>query len=144
MVFEDDSSPPFVPRRGLSPGLFIVLCVAGIVLIVGAVVALLMQRNQQSLRGSRAFSLAITVAGHAPCVTARLGSPIVASGFIVGDVLSSGAGYADLEIPVRGPLATGKIHIVANSVANFWKPQYLSVRTGNDRLLLLPAASPCQ
>jgi hypothetical protein len=145
MALEENSPSSFVPRRGLSVGLIALLCVVGLTLIVGVIVALFIQHSQQALRSSRALSLAVTVAGHAPCVRARLGAPIVASGFIVGNVSNSnGQGYADLEIPVHGSLATGRIHIVANATADSWKPQYLSVRTGTDRLLLLPAAPPCQ
>ncbi len=150
MVFEDNRPSLRSPRRTLSAGWTAILCVTSLLLIVGAVVALVIQHRQQVLRSSRAFSLAVTQASQAPCVKARLGAPIVANGFIVGSISDTGGpsdggqGYADLEIPVSGSLATGKIHIVANAAGDLWTPQYLSVRTGDDRLLLLPAAPPCE
>lgn len=145
MPFQDQSSPSLNTRRGSSTGVVALVCIVGLTLIVGAIVAVVMQRGKRELQNSGAFSLAMTEAGQAPCVTARLGSPLVASGSVVGSVRSSGGqSYADIELGVRGPLATGKIHIVATGTSDSWKAQYLSVRTGDDRLLLLPAVAPCQ
>lgn len=117
-------------------------------LLVLAFIASALFSIQNSVRRTRPYNMALAQAGQASCVTQRLGSPLVPGRFVVGSVShdgdrTNGNGYADLDIPIRGPLATGRVHIVAREITGQWTVEYLSVRTGNDRLLLLPAAAPC-
>ncbi|QMV19505.1 hypothetical protein GOB94_13030 [Granulicella sp. 5B5] len=137
------------PRRGIPLWGTVLLCLLGFLVLMAAFIGSAFYSIQGSVRRSQPYHMALAQAGQATCVTKRLGTPLVPRRFVVGSVShdgnqTNGNGYSDLEIPVRGPLASGRVHVVARETDGTWTIEYLSVRTGNDRLLLLPAAAPCQ
>jgi hypothetical protein len=123
----------------------VLLAILAGIAVIGTFAGLLFVGVEKSLRNSPAYQMAIKQTEQSSCVTERLGSPLFTGRFIVGSVSwNNGDGYADLDIPVHGSRAAGRIHVVASAVDRRWKLEYLSVRTGDDRLLLMPASPPCQ
>jgi len=72
---------------------------------------------------------------------AELGKPITAGFFITGNINVSGSsGSADFGIPVKGPLGSGTVYVVAKKSAGRWSYQTLELRVGGQPDLdLLPA-----
>ena len=62
-------------------------------------------------------------------VRERLGEPIKASWFVMGQLkVSNGSGYANLSIPISGPKGKGTIHAIASKNSRVWRFTRLQVR----------------
>ena len=73
---------------------------------------------------------------------AELGTPITAGFFVSGNINVYGSsGNADLGIPVKGPLGSGTVYVVARKSAGRWSYQTMELRVEEQPDLdLLPAA----
>ena len=136
---------PLSQHKSTRSWLVVSLAALGAVVAIAMLVGALFVGVEKSMRNSIAYQMAMTQSERSACVVQRLGAPLKAGRFILGSLSrNNGDGYADLDIPVIGPRAKGRIHVVASAVDGRWKLEYLSVRTGDDRLLLVPASPPCQ
>jgi len=104
----------------------------------------LMSSVEKSFRSSTAYAIALDRAQASPCVARTLGRPIVAKGFISGN-LSTGSdtGEADLEIPVHGPKTGGSLHVEAKEMAGSWIIKSLTLEHSAGQIQLAPTASTC-
>ncbi len=134
---------PTAARKGLPLWLVFVLAGTGFLLVVLAFAGVMLSVTQRSLHRSTPYKVAVALASQSPCAVARLGQPVVPGRFIVGSLSrTNGEAYADMEFPVSGPLGAGRVHVVGAQSSGQWKINYLSLRTGDTRTMLLPAA-PC-
>jgi hypothetical protein len=123
-------------------------CLTGMVIsLVLAVIATICITVFSSMRNSEAVRLAVGIAKSNPAVAAQLGTPIKAGWIISGSITeTSFSGYAEVEIPLSGPLASGTIYAVENKQAGHWYPELLQFgrKNGGERIDLLPRgnASP--
>ena len=86
-------------------------CAGLMAVVVGAIVGGYIHR----LKSSPAYAQVMAIAGASPEVRNKLGSPLRDGWFVYGTQTEfRGAGYAQLVIPVSGPLGKGAIFAVAN------------------------------
>ena len=121
-----------------------VLCVAGILLVVGSI-ALFVTLLFGTMKSSGAYKQALVAVRADPTVTQALGAPIN-GGFIVSGGVSvrGSSGVADLSIPVSGPKGKGTVYAKATKSMGGWQFTELVVeikRTG-ERIDLLAGTKP--
>ena len=77
-------------------------------------------------------------------VVERLGEPITTGWMVEGSInLTPGGGEADYSVPITGPKASGRVHVVAERVDGVWRYLELYVAVDGDRIdLTEPATAP--
>jgi Cytochrome oxidase complex assembly protein 1 len=100
----------FVPLGCLS---LIVLVAIGIAGLVGIVFS--------AMKSSDVYRESLTRVQHSPAVMVVLGTPIEAGWLMSGNIhIENDTGQADIEYPVSGPRAKGKVHVVAAKANGKW------------------------
>ncbi len=105
---------------------------------IGAIFAVV----EISFRKSDSYAQALAKARSNPQVIEKFGQPLEPGWFGSGNIQVNGpSGSADLEIPITGPKAKGKIHVVAKKSAGRWNFDTLEVEAdgAQDRINLLPS-----
>lgn len=105
-------------------------------------VYLLISMIGSGMRNNDAYRIAYEQARSDPRVIAALGEPIEQKGFISGRIAANS--YADLRVPISGPLAEGALFIEAHTRTGVWKFTTLAVTPdGSDAPIdLLPGLPP--
>ncbi len=136
---------PPQPPAGAMPTWKIVTCVLTVfVLGVAVFVVGLFASIERSFRSSAAYAMAMDRAQASPCVAKTLGQPLVAKGFISGNLNThNDAGDANLDIPIRGPKASGNLHVEAKKTSSIWAINSLTVEHSEGQIQLAPVPSPC-
>lgn len=136
---------PPQPPASTTPTWKIVTCVVTVfVLGVTVFVVGLIASIEKSFRSSTAYSMAIDRAQASPCVARTFGQPIVAKGFISGNLnANDDNGDAELEIPIRGPKTAGNLHVEAKKSGGLWVINSLTAEHSEGQIQLAPTPSPC-
>jgi hypothetical protein len=91
-------------------------------LIFGGFLAAIFFGVTQMMRTSPPYQVAVERALKNPFVQAKLGTPITVGRFTNGNVsISSETGYANIEIPLRGPNGHGFVNVEAKKRAGTWR-----------------------
>ena len=130
-----------LPKMKLWVGITIA-AVVGVALFCG----LLLFAVNGMFRKSDAYAMPLDEAQKSPCAVSKLGSPIVAKGFMSGSLETSDTtGSADMEIPVRGPKGKGTLVVSAKEADGVWGITSLTLDAEGAPVQLIPAtAAPCQ
>ena len=121
-----------------------VLCVAGILLVVGSI-ALFVTLLFGTMKSSGAYKQALIAARADPAVAQALGAAIDAGFIVSGSVNVSGSsGDADLSIPLSGPKGKGTLHVRATKSMGEWQftELVLEVTQTGERIDLLAGVTP--
>jgi hypothetical protein len=114
--------------------------VVGVALFVVGLLATI----ERSFRSSAAYAMAMDRAQGSECVIKTLGQPLIAKGFISGNLnTNNDAGDADLDIPIHGPKAGGNLHVEAKKTSGRWTINSLTVEHSNGQIQLAPIPSSC-
>jgi hypothetical protein len=127
------TSNPTRPLRIAAIGLIALGCLgfAGACLIGLVVVGSAFFATTGLIRSSAAYQQAVAVASADPQVVAALGEPIQTGWFTSGSISENGdAGQASLSIPLRGPRASGVLHVAAHRAGGDWVFDELYVTIG--------------
>jgi hypothetical protein len=112
----------------------------GVVIVLGAAFcAVLMFGVFATMKHSNVYKEALARAQNDPRVQAALGTPIEPGWWTSGSVhFTNGSGDADINIPISGPKASGRIHAVATIEDGNMKFERLSMKPEHgDRIDLL-------
>ena len=127
---------PRPPSSGTRVGLILAIVLPlAVLLLAGVVMAVL-----SMFKSSDAYTLALTRARADPCVAQALGEPIEEGWFPTGhiNVHSGGTGWADLDIPLNGARAAGRLRVKAQRNDEVWKLTVLTlVPDAGERIDLL-------
>jgi hypothetical protein len=124
-----------------------VVCVAGVVLIAGAVafVYLIVSLAFGAMKSSGAYQQALVQTRADSAVVQALGSPIKAGFFVSGSVNVSGSsGDADLSIPISGPNGKATVYAKATKSMGEWQFSELvvEIKQTGERIDLLAGSTP--
>jgi hypothetical protein len=121
----------------------IVTCVATVVILgVAVFVVGLFASIERSFKSSTAYAMALDRAQSSPCIARTFAQPIVAKGFISGNLNTRGdSGEADFEIPIHGPKTSGNLHVEAKKSAGSWTISSLTAEHSEGQIQLAP--TPC-
>jgi hypothetical protein len=100
--------PPPPPAR-TTPTWMLVTSITTAILVGIALFAVgLFSLIEKSFRSSTPYAMALDRAQSSPCIAKTFGQPIVAKGFISGNLSTNNdSGEAELEIPIHGPKVPG-------------------------------------
>lgn len=120
---------------------FIPTLIIGVLALIAAFVGGLLLFVMTVMKSNEPYRHALEVVTQDRRAQAQLGKPVTAGFFVSGSVNVSGpSGNADLAIPVKGPLGSGTVYVVAKKSAGRWSYQTLELRMeGQPDLDLLPA-----
>ena len=124
---------------------FIPTLILGLVLLLALFVGGLVTFVFGLLKSSEPYQHAVAVASSNPDVVRELGTPIVPSWYLSGNINVSGSsGDADLAIPLKGSLHRGTVYVVAKKTDGIWKYSALKmlVEGRESPIELLPAPPP--
>jgi len=124
---------------------FIPTLILGLVLLLALFVGGLVTFVFGLLKSSEPYQHAVAVASSNPDVARELGTPIVPSWYLSGNINVSGSsGDADLAIPLKGSLHRGTVYVVAKKTDGIWKYSALKmlVEGRESPIELLPAPPP--
>ena len=143
MPYELTPSPLPRPRPRLWIQITIALTIC--LLLAGTFIGGVFILVEKMFRSSGAYAMALSRAQTSPCVTAKLGVPIIAKGMISGNISESGGGgSAEFEIPIRGPRGQGELDVSATKADGSWTITSLTLVHDQGQIHLLPDPSPCQ
>jgi len=96
---------------------------------------------QRTIQSTEIYDMALARAKAEPAVVERLGEPIEARSFIMGNVnVTNDAGAAEMQIPLRGPEGSCVVHVSGSRLAGQWTIEHLSIEFGDaERVILDPA-----
>lgn len=136
---------PPQPPASTWPTWKIVTCVATVLVLgVTVFVAGLFASIEKSFRSSTVYAMALNRAQASPCVVGTFGQPIVAKGFVSGNLSTNkDGGEAVFEIPIRGPKSAGNLHVEAKESGGSWTINSLTAEHSQGQIQLAPAPSPC-
>lgn len=141
--------PPQFPRRknwfDRNWKWFTPTLVIAILCLVGGFIAVLYLSVDLTFRSSEVCKIAVAQATASPAVRAKLGTPLRVGHSFSGSLnLYGTSGDANLEIPVSGPLGTGRIDVVGKKRAGHWTFDTLevSVDGGGRPIPLADPATP--
>jgi hypothetical protein len=133
--------PPPRPKLWIQVTIALALCLALIAIFAGSLLYVV----ERAFRSPDAYAMALSRAQTSSCLTAKLGSPIIAKGMISGNISENGSGgSADFEIPVRGPRGKGELDVSATRTNGSWTITSLNLIADGGQIHLLPVPSPCQ
>ena len=138
-------APPAPPASKVALWLRITIGIGAAATVFAVFFIAVMSAVEKSFRASVPYNMALTQAQTAPCVVAKLGSPVMQKGSISGN-LSSGShsGEADFDIPIEGSKAKGTLHAEAAKDGGTWKLTDLTLYYADGQLHLLPTPSSCE
>jgi hypothetical protein len=140
-----DLPPPPLPKPRPKLWVQITIALTACVLVIAIFVCAVFLVVEKMFRSSDAYTMALSRAEASPCITAKLGNPIVAKGMISGNISENGAnGSADFEIPVRGSRGRGELDVSAIRTDGSWTITTLTLIHDQGQIHLLPVPSPCQ
>ena len=120
---------------------FIPTLIVGVLALIVAFVGGLLFFISTVMKSNEPYRRAMALVTQDRRAQSELGKPITAGFFITGNINVSGSsGDADFGIPVKGPLGSGTVYVVAKKSAGRWTYQTLELRVeGQPDLDLLPA-----
>ena len=113
------------------------------ILVCGGFIGILFAVVFSVLTNSVAYTESVAAVRADPAIVAALGTPIE-EGLPSGNVqVNGGSGYADLAIPISGPLGSGTIYVEAEKRGSDWYFTTLEVVTDDEQWYdLLAGAEP--
>jgi len=143
-IAQGKGMPSQPPPRTTPTWKIVTLAVTAFIVGVSVFVLGLFASIEKSFRSSTAYSMALNRAQESPCVAKTLGEPLVAKGFISGNLNSSSeTGEADLDIPVHRSKASGNLHVEAKKTSGSWAINSLTLEHSEGQIHLAPVPSPC-
>lgn len=137
----ESSLPPKLSRRGKA------LVVSGFAATLILYVGCLWAAVENQLQNSEIFQATLNQAQISPCVANALGLPLAAGWTTTGGMEESADhGNANLNIPVRGPKADGKLEMTAEKHEGKWTITSLVFVHGPSRVQVEPPdpSAPCR
>lgn len=128
--------PPGLSKMGKA------LVVVSIVASFALFLCLVMAAVEGMISASPIYGITVKQAQDSPCIKAMLGNPLTPRWGTEGSMEEGSVkGFANLEIPVRGPNGKGTLAVDAKKQNGVWTINSLVLRRGSEEIKILPAAS---
>lgn len=137
----ESSLPPKLSRRGKA------FVISGLATTLILYVGCLWAAVENQFQNSEIFQATLNQAQISPCVANALGVPLAAGWTTTGGMEESADnGSANLNIPVRGPKADGKLEMIAEKREGKWTITSLVFVHGANRVQVAPPdpSAPCE